>query len=63
MKRASYRDAIDYIAMNDDPGDPEALNEEVVAGYVTVQLVCCIFGVESERVARDVVRYRKREAA
>lgn len=59
MKRASYRDGIDFIAMNDEPAE---LEEDVVAGLATVLLVSELFGVERERVARDVVRYRKKEA-
>ena len=56
MKRASYRDAVDFIAFNDssDDEDPES-----IAGYMTVVLVASIFGVESIRVARDVARLRK----
>lgn len=59
MKRASYRDGIDFIALNDEP---EELDEEVVGGLATVLLLSELFGVPRERVARDVVRYRKGEA-
>lgn len=59
MKRASYRDGIDFIAMNDEADE---LDEEVVAGLATVLLVSELFGVERDRVARDVVRYRKKIA-
>lgn len=58
MKRASYRDAIDFIALNDEAAERDP---ELVAGFVTVVLVASIFGVEPERVAKDVVRYRERE--
>lgn len=64
MKRASYRDAVDFIAMNDNAGDGEAALEEAeVIGYASVLLVASIFGVEQDRVARDVVRLRERVAA
>jgi hypothetical protein len=58
MKRANYRDAISWIACNDDAGGPGALNFETVRGYTSVCLIADLFGVEQKRVARDVVRYR-----
>ena len=58
MKRASYRDAIDFIAWNDEALE---LDEEIVSGLATVLLVASIFGVDTTRVARDVVRLRKRD--
>jgi hypothetical protein len=61
MKRANYRDAIAWIACNDDAGEPDALNLETVHGYISVCLIADLFGVERERVARDVVRYRNKE--
>jgi hypothetical protein len=58
MKRASYRDAISWIACNDDADGSDVLNFETVHGYTSVGLIADLFGVEQERVARDVVRYR-----
>ncbi len=55
-KRASYRDAVDFIAQNDDA---EELDPESVTGSLTVVLVASIFGTDAEHVARDVVRLRK----
>jgi len=55
MKRASYRDAIDYIAHNDCD---DMRDIEEIVGLVTVQLVKNIFGVPSEKVANDILRYR-----
>jgi hypothetical protein len=55
MKRASYREAVAWIAQNDEPEDGDADN---VAGYISTTLVADIFGVDQERVGRDVVRYR-----
>lgn len=57
MKRASYRDAIDYIACNDEPTE---MNPEDVNGFATVQLVSQIFDVPSEKVAADIVKLRKK---
>lgn len=60
MKRASYRDAIDFIAYNDGPGDADALDAEIVGGLTTSVLVGQIFGVYADKVGRDVVRYRRK---
>lgn len=57
MKRASYRDGVDFIAMNDEPTD---LDPEDVELYTTVQMLAQLFAVPTERVAADVVRLRKR---
>jgi hypothetical protein len=59
MKRASYRHGVEIIALNDETAetDPEA-----VAGMISVCLLADLFGVEPERVARDVVRYRTEAA-
>lgn len=69
MKRASYREAIDWIARNDNAGDdmpleiyPDAeANAEIrgaIRGYISTSLVADLFGVDTDRVARDVVRAR-----
>jgi len=58
MKRASYREAVEWIALNDDNGAPDAREADAVAGLISTILVAHLFGVERERVARDVVRYR-----
>lgn len=47
--------ANDIIAMNDDPGE---MDVEAVSDSITVMLLAELFGVERERVARDVVRHR-----
>lgn len=61
MKRASYRNAVALIALNDGPGEPWARDVEQVAGMMSVTLVADLFGVTEERVARDVVACRERE--
>lgn len=61
MKRASFREACWWIALNDDPADPGAENVETVAGYISTSLVADLFGVEREKVARAVIRRRKSE--
>lgn len=54
--RASYRHAIAWIALNDEPGDSDV---EVIQSYISTLLVADIFGKEPEAVARAIVRYRK----
>lgn len=60
MKRASYRDAIRWIAENDSAGDHNSLEEGPVSELITSVLVTDIFDVAPERVGKDVVRERKR---
>ncbi len=72
MKRACYREAVALIAMNDnlaDDGPAHKLPDhpdnaqvvESIAGYSSTMFVCCLFGVEKQRVACDVLRVRIRE--
>ena len=59
VKRASYRDAVDFIAWNDEPGiGADAKTIEIVAELVTVTLVASIFAVELTKVAKDVIKLR-----
>lgn len=56
VKRASYRHGVSWIALNDDPDD---LDVESVAGYISTSLVADLFDKDPLDVARDVVRYRE----
>ena len=58
--RASYREAIAFIAANDEAGNPGALDVEEVATLLTVALVADLWRKDEETVAADVVRYRER---
>lgn len=60
MKRASYREAIAWIAYNDSGADDDALVPERVAELVTSVLVADIFNVETTKVGIDVVNYRRK---
>lgn len=62
MKRASYREAVAWVAENDSGGDLDAHRPEVVQHLITTVLVADIFGVDQLRVGRDVVRYRRRHS-
>lgn len=59
MKRASYREGVEIIALNDEAAE---LDEEMVVGLASVMLLAELFGVDQERVVRDVVRFRKKHA-
>jgi hypothetical protein len=60
MKRASYKEAVAWIALNDSAGDDDALDCEAVSWYVSSVLVADIFDVPSEKVGKDIVAYRKK---
>lgn len=59
-KRASYKFGVGWIALNDDPGSHDALDVDSVAGYISTALLADLFGLDPERVARDIVKYRER---
>lgn len=56
-KRASYREGVAWIALNDEP---EEMDQESVKGYISVLLLADLFGKEPEDVAVDVLSYRKK---
>lgn len=56
MKRASYREGVEWIARNDEP---EEMSAEVMAGMVSVSLLADLFGKEAVEVASAVIRFRK----
>ena len=59
MRRASYRAGVYWIAMNDEPGEG---SQEVVAGFISTLLLADLFGAEPQRVARYIIRRRRKEA-
>lgn len=61
MKRPSYKRAVLWIALNDDAGANAALDLSEVRVYITTLFVADLFGVDSEQVARDVIKVRRRE--
>lgn len=63
MKRASYREAVAWIALNDETCGPEAQDPKEVETLISVALVADIFGVDVQKVAADVVRYRQKNDA
>lgn len=59
MKRASYKEAIAWIAMNDGPGDSWAMDVEQMKGQTSVVLIADLFGKPAREVAEKVVEYRR----
>ena len=57
MRRASYRFAVHWIAENDNSAEDDDASK--TACYMTVHLVADMFGLDDDRVARDVVRVRR----
>ncbi len=60
MKRASYRDAIDWVAQMDSPDDDGNLDPAIAQSLVSAALVADIFGVPSAKVGDDVVHRRRK---
>ena len=53
----SYKRAVEFIAMNDDP---ENRDVESVAGYISTITAAVGFGKDNMQVARDVVAFREK---
>lgn len=56
MKRASYRNAVNWIAWNDNAGCGEGAED--IGSYVSSVLIAEIFDVPSSRVGKDIERIR-----
>jgi hypothetical protein len=61
IAQPSYKSAVEWIALNDNPGAAEL--PETLEGYLTVALVADLFGVDLKRVAEDVANFRERQGA
>lgn len=55
----TMRDAVAWIADNDEPGHPKALEPYHVVSQVSVQLIADISGNEPITIARRVVKLRE----
>lgn len=58
MTRASYTKGIEWIALNDEPGD---MDPGSAGEYISSSLLADLFGVPQEKVGEDVVAYRLRD--
>lgn len=54
--RPGYREAVKWIARNDDPDEMDA---GPVVGLISVALVAALFGKKQIEVARAVIRFRR----
>ena len=72
-KRASYREGVEWIALNDNAGDDdpekcgtdgEAQREMIgnIAGYISTLLLADLFGADPAMVAHDIFRKRAQAA-
>ncbi len=59
MPSKGYRFAVEWIALNDGPGDSDALDPEAVQDLVSIALVADMFGKSTLEVAQAVVKYRQ----
>lgn len=62
MKRPSYKKAIAWVAMNDSAADDGALDPAVTQELVSAVLIAEVFDVPTDKVGRDIVAYRQKEA-
>lgn len=60
MKRASYREGIEWIAINDEPSEKWSLKPEWVSQQATVLLMASMYEKHPLDVAIKVVNFRKR---
>jgi hypothetical protein len=58
VKRASYREAVEWIALNDEPTGGVL---EDVAGYISTLLIADLFGKDPQDVAAAIIRVRVKE--
>ena len=61
MKRASYREAIAWIAMNDSCINEGHDDPVTVSELVSSHLIADIFNVPFIKVGEDVVKYRAKQ--
>lgn len=55
-----FEQAVDWIALNDAPGDEDALKPGVISGTISVLLVADLFDKQPLAVAKEVVRMRRK---
>jgi hypothetical protein len=54
-----YREAVEWIALNDDPGSPDSLSPYQIADYISTSLVADIFRKSRAQVALDIMEIRR----
>lgn len=56
LKSMPYEFGVEWIAMNDEPNE---LDWNEVSGFISVCLLADMFNLSQEKVAIDIVRFRK----
>lgn len=59
LPKPTYRDFVEWIAMNDGDGDNDALDIEHVSSLISTTMVAHLFGYNMNKVGRDVVNMRR----
>lgn len=59
MKTPSYEFAVWWVAVNDNAGNGDTVEE--IGNYISTLLVADLFGKPSVAVARDIMRARQKE--
>lgn len=55
---ASYKKAVAWIALNDEPLWVDLEDLEAISEMISVQLIAELFGKPEKKVAQDVLKYR-----
>jgi hypothetical protein len=55
-KTPTYLKAVAWIVHNDEPNE---LNLEIISGFISVCLVADLFGESTEKVAKDVLFFKR----
>ncbi len=58
MIKPTYKSAIEWVAFNDDV---EQTDVDVISEQMTVVFISDIFGVDTSKIARDILELRCRE--
>lgn len=58
-KRPGYREAVEWIALNDETGETDV---EAMSGLISIAMVADLWGKDSMTVAKAVIAKRKRAA-
>jgi len=56
MVKKQYCEAINFVALNDDPSDLDPVS---VRKMISVSVVAFVYGVKEKEVAYDIVELRK----
>jgi hypothetical protein len=61
MKRASYKEGIMWIALNDEPTENNMQNVETVSEQISTLLLADLFERDPLDVATDIINFRNKK--